>query len=139
MSPHLTSVVDWADAAVRPFGVALWGLESVLGRIGPGGRYWLSEDLPRHRKLFCRIFCEEVGGLSDEQCQSIERARVLGILVRYGFTWENGVVVPTNDTQSLDTFLGCESSKADLDVDTSELISNFRFNICLENGFQAKV
>ena len=29
-SGHLTGVVDWADARIEPFGIALWGLESML-------------------------------------------------------------------------------------------------------------
>lgn len=136
---HITGVVDWADAIVRPFGVALWGLESMLGRSGPGGWLWLSDELPRHRQLFYRTFWEEVGGLSDEQCQSIERARILGILFRYGFTWENGAMVPTNDTKLLGTFLGCKFNRTDLDTDTSELIGNCRLVIRLKSGCQAKV
>ncbi|KAH0333138.1 hypothetical protein KCU81_g9958, partial [Aureobasidium melanogenum] len=46
---NLRGVVDWADAAVRPFGIALWGLESVL----------------------------------------VEKARKLGLLLRYGFIWQD--------------------------------------------------
>jgi hypothetical protein len=34
---HLTGVVDRADAAIEPFGMAIWGLEDVLGWSGPGG------------------------------------------------------------------------------------------------------
>ena len=36
-SCHVTGIVDWADASIEPFGVALWGLESVLGCGGPHG------------------------------------------------------------------------------------------------------
>lgn len=119
---HLTSVVDWADTVIWPFGVALWGLESVLGRIGPGDWMWFSDELPWQRQLFCRTFREEVCGLSDEQCQYIERSRVLGILLRYGFTWENGEMVPTNDTKLVSTFLGCKFNRTDQDSDASELM-----------------
>ena len=130
---HLTGVVDWADADVQPFGVALWGLESVLGRSGPQGWFWLSNDLPHHRQLFYHTFWDEVGGLSDKQCQSIERARILGILFRYGFTWENGVIVPTNDSKLLDTFLKCKFNRTNLNTDISELIGNYRFIIYLKS------
>ena len=36
-SGHLTGVVDLADASIKPFGIALWGLESILGCSGPQG------------------------------------------------------------------------------------------------------
>jgi len=36
-SGHITGVVDWTDTIIKPFGMALWGLESVLDYSGPNG------------------------------------------------------------------------------------------------------
>lgn len=101
---QLEGVVDWAEAAIWPFGKALWGLEDLLGCGGSDGWVWLGDE--HHRQLFCTTFSAEVGGLSTEQYRLIEGARVLGLLLRYGFDWEDGTAVPTNDTTSLNTFLG---------------------------------
>lgn len=131
-----TGIVDWADAVVRPFGVALWGLESVLGRNVPAGWVWLSNEHPRYRKLFCDTFRKAVGGLTTKQCGNIERARILGLLLRYGFTWENETktMVPTHNTQLLVTFLERKFNETGLDTDTGGLIDDFRFAICLKSG-----
>ncbi|KAG9694712.1 hypothetical protein KCU95_g5542, partial [Aureobasidium melanogenum] len=79
---NLRGVVDWADAAVRPFGIALWGLESVLGYSGPNGWTWLD----------------------DESC-SFEKARKLGLLLRYGFIWQDNRFVLAKDTTMLEILL----------------------------------
>lgn len=106
---QITGIVDWADAVVRPFGVALWGLESVLGRDVSTDWVWLSNEHPRYRKLFCDSFRKAIDELTTKQCENIERARILGLLLRYGFTWKNEIklMMPTHDTQLLATFLEC--------------------------------
>ncbi|KAK8850934.1 Tudor domain-containing protein 15 [Apiospora arundinis] len=34
---RITGIIDWAEAEVSPFGLALWGLESILGYMNPEG------------------------------------------------------------------------------------------------------
>lgn len=40
---------------------------------------------------------------------TIEKARKLGLLLRYGFVWQEGRHVLTDDTIMLELFLGSES------------------------------
>ena len=108
-SGHLTGVVDWADARIEPFGIALWGLESILGCSGPQGWAYLGDDVSHSRRLFRTVFLAEIGGaLSDEACRAIEEFRTLGLLLRYGFSWEEGAEKPAQDTSLLDIFLQSE-------------------------------
>ncbi len=42
---RITGIIDWAEATVSPFGLALYGLENLLGCMGPGGwSYFESRD-----------------------------------------------------------------------------------------------
>ena len=41
---RITGIVDWADVVVRPFNVAVWGLENVLGRNVRTGWIWLNNE-----------------------------------------------------------------------------------------------
>jgi hypothetical protein len=112
---HITGVVDWADAAVEPFGMALWGLESVLGCSGPNGWSYFGSDLSyshfgcnpsRSRALFWKTLLREIEcTISDECRHAINEVRTLGVLLRYGFRWENGTISPVKDTTYLDVFL----------------------------------
>ena len=73
-SGHITGVVEWVDATIEPFGMALWGLESVLGCSGPNGwSYFGSDpsyshfgcDPSRSRALFWRTFLREIAERSQ--------------------------------------------------------------------------
>lgn len=106
---HLTGIVDWADAGIEPFGMALWGLEDVLGCSGRGGWAYFEVDTSHSRSLFRRAFFAGIGEhLSDQTCTAIDQVRTLGVLLRYGFIWETGVEKPVEDTSLLDVFLGSE-------------------------------
>ena len=112
---HITGVVDWADATIEPFGMALWGLESVLGCSGPNGWSYFDSDPSnphfgcnpsRSRTLFWKTLLREIEcTISYEGRHAINEFRTLGILLRYGFRWENGTVSPAKDTTYLDVFL----------------------------------
>ena len=39
---------------------------------------------------------------------AVDQVRNLGVLLRYGFTWETGVEKTVDDTSLLDIFLGSE-------------------------------
>lgn len=109
-SGHLTGVVDWADASVAPFGIALWGLESVLGCSGPDGWSYFGSDVSHSRMLFRKAFLTDIEcAISDETRRAIDEVRTLGLLLRYGFTWEDGTEKPTGNTTLLDVFLKSES------------------------------
>jgi len=43
--------------------------------------------------------------ISDECRHAINEVRTLGVLLRYGFSWEDGIVSPVKDTNYLDVFL----------------------------------
>ena len=112
-SCHLTGIVDWADASIEPFGIAPWGLESVLGCSGPHGWSYYGNDVSNSRRLFGRVLFSEIGGAaSDETHMAIEEVRTLGIFLRYGFSWEDGAQKPTQDTTLLELFLQSESKSA---------------------------
>lgn len=100
-SGHLTGVIDWAEAEILPFGFNLWGVENLLGYMdGNGWNYFEGyEDL---RAVFWETFysavvvAEEEDGVraSEVLCQkqdTINVARRMGILFRYGFFWDENL------------------------------------------------
>lgn len=105
---NLVGVVDWADATLWPFGKGFWGVESVLGSWGPQGYTWHDDDSLTYRKLFSTSLQERLG-LSADQLSTIEKARKLGLLLRYGFQWQDGGFVLEDDTSVLEMFLDRKS------------------------------
>jgi hypothetical protein len=113
-SGHITGVVDWADATTEPFGMALWGLESVLGCSGPHGWSYFGNDPSQSRALFWKTFLREIGHRLSGECRhAINEVRTLGVLLRYGFRWENGTMNPVKDTRYLDALLKDELKLAE--------------------------
>ncbi len=112
-SGHLTGVVDWAEATIEPFGLALWGLESVLGCSGPAGYSYYGNNTLHLRTLFRETLLAEIGyALAEETLKAIDDARTLGHLLRYGFIWEIDRRKPIQDpadTTLLDLFLQSKS------------------------------
>lgn len=102
---HLQGVVDWADAEIWPFGIALWGVESILGYDGPNGWTWLDDEVESYRALFSATFQQETMAVSADQLVLIEKTRNLGLLLRYGFVWRDGMAVPAEDTSMLEACL----------------------------------
>lgn len=41
---HITDVVDWANATIKPFSMTLWELESVLDCSGPNDWSYFESD-----------------------------------------------------------------------------------------------
>jgi hypothetical protein len=86
--------------------MALWGIESVLGCSGPDGWSYYGSDPSRSRALFWKTFLREIEyTISDECRHAVNEVRTLGVLLRYGFSWENGTMNPVKDTTYLDVFL----------------------------------
>jgi len=129
---HITGVVDWADATIEPFGMALWGLESVLGCSGPNGWSYFGSDPSysyfgsdpsyshfgcnpsRSRALFWKTLLTEIKCIISDKCRyAVNEVRTLVVLHRYGFHWENGTWNPVKDTAYLDVFLKDEIKLAE--------------------------
>ncbi|TPX17340.1 uncharacterized protein E0L32_012195 [Thyridium curvatum] len=126
---RISGLIDWAEVEYLPFGVGLYGLEELLGESvvddgedqSRGGRYpapkSMFEYYGGHRELR-RTFWEELGArvprLNTDKAfrETVELARVLGILLWHGIAFDNGrldrVVQPGVDDeeiQRLDLFL----------------------------------
>ncbi len=74
-----------------PFGLALYGLENVLGYMdGEGWHYFEQESALR--ESFWRVFREQTG-VEEDVMDSIEVARMVGLFYRYGFVFDGKEVV----------------------------------------------
>ena len=108
-SGHLTGIVDWAEATIEPFGIALWGLEGLLGVSNQHGWSYHANDVSNSRKLFRSVLFTGIGGaISEETRFAIEEFRILGLLLRYGFITGINEEKPTEDTTLLDIYIQSE-------------------------------
>ncbi|KAK2747501.1 hypothetical protein FQN57_001993 [Myotisia sp. PD_48] len=97
---NLTGVVDWAEASIQPFGISLWGLETLLGFSDQNGFHYYSSSMDLEN-AFWTAFRDEAGGLSEDDKKCIHLSRRVGILLRYGYIWIDGVEMPvTEQTES---------------------------------------
>ncbi|KAF1354812.1 hypothetical protein BDV97DRAFT_90828 [Delphinella strobiligena] len=99
---HITGIIDWWDAGIMPFGVALHGF--FFNMMG-----WMDKDgwhfYPCHReteKLFWDTFETIVGTLTYKEKRAMEIAQMVGYYLRYGSTWDeslgkNGAYRPSRD------------------------------------------
>ncbi|EHK41126.1 hypothetical protein TRIATDRAFT_321380 [Trichoderma atroviride IMI 206040] len=95
---HLTGLIDWAEAEWLPFGMALYGVEEVLGEDRPcsegGFRYF--DDHEELRRVFWDEFLSFIGrdGIMDHHRLGLLReagaARKLGILLWRGIAFDDG-------------------------------------------------
>lgn len=107
---NITGIIDWADTKILPFGVALWGLLNITGWMNQTGWHYY----PNWRELekeFWKVFEELVGGLSEVEKRSICLSSTVGILMRYGFRWDESLGRrPVSDSdpslQYLEAFFG---------------------------------
>lgn len=105
----ITGIIDWAEAKVLPFGMSLWGVQSMLGFMDSSGWHY-HENASRLEALFWDVFHRNVGTISSDDRHAIKIAERAGLLLRYGFIWEDGVIErPINEQDSsiryLDAFL----------------------------------
>ncbi|PTB64382.1 hypothetical protein BBK36DRAFT_1161436 [Trichoderma citrinoviride] len=91
---RLTGLIDWAEAEWLPFGMALYGIEEMLGETvvpsSQGFRYYAD-----HRELRHLFWCEFLAltgqrRMSAVQVQRVEAARKLGILFWRGIAFDDG-------------------------------------------------
>ena len=107
---HITGVIDWIDAKIRPFGFDLWGLQNILGRMDQDGWHF-SQDHKADEELFWSSFENYVRDSSFYAVRRrIELARYIGIVLRYGFRWsEESSLIPVERNDSrllyLDAFI----------------------------------
>lgn len=83
---HLQGVVDWAEAAISPFGLNLHSLLTFMGKMHLERGWGRFPDYDALQNTFWKVFLQEVGGLPDETVKVIKKARVLGMLLSHGFT-----------------------------------------------------
>ncbi|KAL7927924.1 hypothetical protein ACQKWADRAFT_318007 [Trichoderma austrokoningii] len=88
---HLTGLIDWAEAEWLPFGMALYGVEEVLGEDTSEGGFRYYDDHEELRRLFwdeLPSFIGRDGGL--QLLREAEAARKLGILLWRGIAFDDG-------------------------------------------------
>ncbi|KAI0423424.1 hypothetical protein F5Y09DRAFT_327381 [Xylaria sp. FL1042] len=83
---HLVGVIDWAEAEVHPFGLNLYSIQFLVGKLHLRNGWALFGDCNTLQGVFWERLEREVGGLSASQLQAIKLARVLGLLLSRGFT-----------------------------------------------------
>lgn len=90
----LTGMLDWAEAEYLPFGVALYGLEELLGETDSSGKFSYYPDQSELRALFWTQLEAEIaaGGpaLSKSVREMMDDAHVLGVLLWHGIAFDNG-------------------------------------------------
>jgi hypothetical protein len=117
----IQGVVDWAEAEWLPFGTCLYALEHFLGYLesatpcgsAPTWRYYTHAPFLRAR--FHEKLLQYASGLAHRGSE-IGAMRDLGVLLWYGYAWDNGridrVVNEEDDAaevECLRAFLGTDS------------------------------
>ncbi|ODA77322.1 hypothetical protein RJ55_06950 [Drechmeria coniospora] len=120
---NLVGVIDWAEAEVCPFGLNLHSLESLSGKLDLRDGWTRFEDYDTLQNVFWDRFKQKVGGLTDDQLQTVQLARALGVLLSHGFTSRlanepDPAPIGDNEygrynTMSLDAFLLLPPTKLD--------------------------
>ncbi|PSN74589.1 hypothetical protein BS50DRAFT_539961 [Corynespora cassiicola Philippines] len=90
----ITGVVDWAEAEYLPFGTCLYGLEHLLGYLDTtdraGEKRWRYYDnAGTLRQFFWTSLIDQVPELR-ERTRSIMLMRDVGVLLWYGYAWDEG-------------------------------------------------
>jgi len=84
---HLTSVIDWAEAEVSPFGQNLHSLEAFTSSLNLQQGWKRYDDYKDLQVSFWDTFGNEVGkSFTQETKKAIETSRVIGLLFSRGFT-----------------------------------------------------
>lgn len=115
VDPHtgqLNGLVDWAEAEWLAFGTCLYGLEFILGWLEHSGRqrkFTYYDGAEVLRKLFweeLQICIPDLAGTNSIGIiDSVILARDVGVLLWYGFAWDEGsidrVVNPEDDAEEV--------------------------------------
>lgn len=91
----VTGLVDWAEAEWLPFGTCVYGVEHLLGRMVGVGReeqVWkYFEGSMGMRKVFWDAVAKESPEL-EGRWEEVECMRDVGVLLWYGFAWDEGKI-----------------------------------------------
>ena len=134
----IVGLVDWAEAEWLPFGTCLYGLEYLLGYfnssggagVGAGGCWVYYSCANELRAAFWRelelripeLIADDDGNRLREASDNhsspdrevIQLARDMGVLLWFGFAWDDGRidrvvgVHDANELRYLEAFLGCD-------------------------------
>ncbi|KAL7935992.1 hypothetical protein V8C35DRAFT_246734 [Trichoderma chlorosporum] len=88
---RLTGLIDWAEAEWLPFGMALYGVEEVLGEHVPSEGFRYYDDHEELRRVFWSKFLA-LTGRNAIQPRQAEAARRLGILLWRGIAFDDGKI-----------------------------------------------
>ncbi|KAE8446278.1 hypothetical protein EG329_012364 [Mollisiaceae sp. DMI_Dod_QoI] len=98
----LTGVPDWAEAEVLPFGLALWGLQTLLGSMDEAESRWLYfSEYASLESIFWAEFTKNIASLSEKQWMGIRIGHLLGLLCRHGFKFTGTGEIPKDDSWDL--------------------------------------
>ncbi|PNP57812.1 hypothetical protein THARTR1_01970 [Trichoderma harzianum] len=86
---RLTGLIDWAEAEWLPFGMALYGVEEVLGEDVPSEGFRYYHDHEELRQVFWSKFLS-LTRREAIQLRQVEAARKLGILLWRGIAFDDG-------------------------------------------------
>lgn len=92
---HLTGLIDWAETEWLPFGMALYGVEEVLGEDMPcaNGGFKYCNDHEELRQLFWDKLLSFIRRDGENiQPREAEAARKLGILLWRGIAFDDGKI-----------------------------------------------
>jgi hypothetical protein len=96
---ELVGVVDWAEAEYLPFGMALYGVEHLLGRVERSGdddddgrmRFVYCEGAKGLREGFFELLRSEIVELREPRVwEAVMLSRAVGILLWHGIAWDEG-------------------------------------------------
>lgn len=100
---HLVGVVDWAEAEIGPFGTDLHSIQILMSKLHLKDGWIRYDDYDDLVATFWRTLSDEVGGLDEDTPKAIKAARVLGLLMSWGFTSrlaDEPTPVPIKDDES---------------------------------------
>lgn len=75
---RVTGIIDWAKADVLPFGLALYGLDNLLGYMGPRGWSYSRSGTKRFWKYFWNCIADAKGLSEDRMRNAVTIARLVG-------------------------------------------------------------
>jgi len=89
---NLIGLVDWTEAEILPFGICLYGLEEILGRMIDDTFVYYA-DAEQARDVFWTKLQQEISELANERTlQALKLARIVGILLWYGYAFDDGAI-----------------------------------------------
>lgn len=124
-SGQLRGMVDWVEAEFLPFGLALYGLEYLLGfptkrrdsMTDSTTTFTYYDCAPQLREHFWSTLYRKIPELKSDASllKALHVAKIVGTLLWFGFAWDEGVInrviTPERDPETLkylDTFLFAE-------------------------------